>query len=141
MQVQYCTRGGKTLDKLFDLVYPVGSVYMSISATSPQTLFGGQWTKIEGRFLWATGSTPGTTGGSRTTDSTVLTIDQIPSHSHPIPNTNSVGYNMGTLSNFGNKGWVATPPAAYTGGVGKGKGHTHTFMPPYFEVYMWYRTA
>ncbi|MGN0966357.1 MAG: phage baseplate protein, partial [Candidatus Coprovivens sp.] len=63
--------GGKTLDKLFDLVYPVGSVYMSTNATSPATLFGGSWTKIEGRFLWATGSTPMTTGGSRTTDSTV----------------------------------------------------------------------
>lgn len=21
------------------------------------------------------------------------------------------------------------------------QGHTHTYMPPYFEVYMWYRTA
>ena len=52
------------LDKLFDLVYPVGSVYMSTNSTSPATLFGGTWTKIAGRFLWATVNTPMRTGGS-----------------------------------------------------------------------------
>ena len=25
--------------------------------------------------------------------------------------------------------------------TGGGQGHSHTYMPPYFEVYMWYRTA
>lgn len=34
----YCTKS-----QLINLVYPVGSIYMSINSTSPQTLFGGTW--------------------------------------------------------------------------------------------------
>jgi hypothetical protein len=33
------------------LMYPVGSIYMSVDAKSPAVLFGGTWEKIEGRFL------------------------------------------------------------------------------------------
>jgi hypothetical protein len=146
--------GGKTLDKLFDLVYPVGSVYISTNSTSPETLFGGKWTKIEGRFLWATTSTPKTTGGSTTTNDTILTIDQIPSHTHIVQsgdgaNGRFMGYARETnpisgSSNYYIKydGVTANPQRyinnSYTGG---GQGHSHTYMPPYFEVYMWYRTA
>lgn len=32
-----------TKQSLIDLVYPVGSFYMSSSSTSPATLFGGTW--------------------------------------------------------------------------------------------------
>ena len=39
--------------------YPVGSIYTSINSTSPATLFGGTWAKIEGRFLLASGTTSG----------------------------------------------------------------------------------
>lgn len=131
--------GGKTLDKLFDLVYPVGSVYMSTNSTSPETLFGGKWTKIQDKFLWATVNTPMVTGGSKTTDNHVLTIAEIPPHTHSY--YGHYGYNRQARSTLGwnlgdtdyNDYDVST-----TGG---GQGHSHTYMPPYFEVYMWYRTA
>ena len=51
---------------LFDLIYPIGSIYMSMNSTNPSLLFGGTWEQISGKFLWATGSTPGQTGGSQT---------------------------------------------------------------------------
>lgn len=127
---------------------------MSTNSTSPQILFGGTWTKIEGRFLWGTTSNPKTTGGSTTTNNTVLTIDQIPSHTHIVQsgdgaNLRFMGYapetnTTGGWSNYYIKydGTTSYPVRyinnSYTGG---GQGHTHTFMPPYFEVYMWYRTA
>jgi hypothetical protein len=38
---------------LLEKVYPIGSYYWSSSDISPQTLFGGIWTKIKGRFLFA----------------------------------------------------------------------------------------
>lgn len=38
-------------------VYPVGSIYMSVNSTSPATLFGGTWERIQDRFLLAAGST------------------------------------------------------------------------------------
>lgn len=38
-----------------DLIYPIGSIYMSMNGTPPNYLFGGVWQKIEGRFLLAQG--------------------------------------------------------------------------------------
>ena len=32
-----------TMEQILDLVYPVGSIYMSEKNTSPETLFGGTW--------------------------------------------------------------------------------------------------
>lgn len=124
---------------LADILYPVGSVYMSTNSTSPATLFGGTWTKIEDRFLWATINTPKSTGGSKTTDDHVLTIDEIPPHTHSY--YGHYGYNRQARSTLG---WNLEDTdyndydVTKTGG---GQGHSHTYMPPYFEVYMWYRTA
>ena len=43
-----------------DLVYPVGSIYMSVNNVNPKNLFGGEWEKIEGRFLLGSGTSPET---------------------------------------------------------------------------------
>ena len=53
-----------------DVFWPVGSIYMSYSSTSPANMFGGQWTQISGRFLYPS-SSAGSTGGSNT-------------HNHPL---------------------------------------------------------
>ena len=37
---------------LLDMIYPVGSIYMSTKNTSPKTFLGGEWTQIAGRFLY-----------------------------------------------------------------------------------------
>lgn len=81
-----------------NLIYPVGSIYMSVNAASPQTLFGGTWQAISGYYLYA--GTGGTTTGSNTSGSpstntsggpstntsgsTTLTVNQIPSHTHSM---------------------------------------------------------
>lgn len=54
---------GKTI---FDLIYPVGSIYISANTTNPATLFGGTWEQIKDRFLLASGNSysNGSTGGN-----------------------------------------------------------------------------
>ena len=61
-----------------DLVYPVGSIYMSVNATSPATILGGTWERIKDTFLLSAGDTytAGATGGSADA--------VLPSHSHDV---------------------------------------------------------
>ena len=62
---------------LMDIVYPVGSIYQSMSATSPASTIGGTWTQLK-TFLYGS-TTAKQTGGEATHK---LTINEIPPHSH-----------------------------------------------------------
>lgn len=127
--------GGKAL---LDIVWPVGSVYLSAAATSPQTLFGGTWQRIEDRFLLAAGdSYPlGSTGGEA---QHALTAAELPQHTH--------GYDYTGQSDVTG----VTAIRVYDGDSRlneyKGKatsncgGQAHNNMPPYLAVYAWTRTA
>lgn len=46
--------------------HPIGSLYFSEQATSPETLFGGTWIQITDTFIWAAGTkyAAGASGGS-----------------------------------------------------------------------------
>lgn len=54
--------------EIIDLIYPVGSIYMSINAVNPANLFGGTWEQIKDRFLLSAGDNynNGSTGGEAT---------------------------------------------------------------------------
>lgn len=69
---------------IVDMIYPVGSIYMSVNNVSPSTLFGGTWVQIQDKFLLASGSnhTNGNTGGS---DTHTLNANELPAHTHVIP--------------------------------------------------------
>lgn len=64
--------------------YPVGSIYTSVNATSPATLFGGVWEQIGGRFLLGADPTytAGSTGGEA---AHTLTAAEMPAHTHTGP--------------------------------------------------------
>ena len=64
-----------------DLIYPVGSIYMSVNNTNPSVLVGGTWEQLKDKFLLASGDTytAGNTGGEATH---TLTTNEMPSHSH-----------------------------------------------------------
>nr|DAD81399.1 MAG TPA: Baseplate structural protein [Podoviridae sp. ctqve24] len=98
------TNGNVTIDIpqsaiTLDMVYPVGSIYLSTNATNPTVLFGGTWEAYaQGRVLIGVGEgtdansakktfTGGATGGEYEHK---LTTAEMPSHNHTA-STNSTG--------------------------------------------------
>ena len=126
--------GSVTGQGIVDFIYPVGSIYMSVSNTNPGILFGGTWAQIKDTFLLSAGDTytAGTTGGEA---SHTLTVAEMPSHDHSTEAA-YVSAGSGTIT----KSWLAwgagTGKVQYTGGDG-----AHNNMPPYLVVYVWQRTA
>ena len=57
---------GASMNDIINLVYPVGSIYLSTSEVSPGTLFGGTWERLRDRMLIGAGDTykAAATGGS-----------------------------------------------------------------------------
>lgn len=73
---------------LLDLIYPVGSIYMSEKNVSPQTFLGGTWVQIKDRFLLGVGDTytTVTTGGSATK---TIASGNLPKHTHKYNDYNT----------------------------------------------------
>lgn len=143
---------GKTI---FDLIYPVGAIYLSVNSTNPGNLFGGTW------VAWGQGRVPvgmntsGTfntiekTGGSETH---TLTTSQMPAHDGHVPNASyawgNAGENtyiMGTGSvwQYGtNRPWVIRAGnEVCLRSNSAGGGSSHNNLQPYITCYMWKRTA
>ncbi len=140
------------LKRIFNLIYPVGSIYMSANSISPEILFGGKWEQIEDRFLLSSGKSykNGNVGGSET-------------------HTNELNYNDGAaaIRNFadtfifgdGAKNvpsiksvsaagmWQFKHEADYSSSLGHqgvglyGKTGEGSSMPPYLVVNIWKRIS
>ena len=124
---------------IWELIYPVGAIYISAAATDPKTLFGGTWTRIKDRFLLAAGDTfaAGKTGGEA---SHTLTVAEMPAHGHSL----FYDYSSGTQSfgyQFSSKGERSAVKESSSGVGESGGGGAHNNMPPYLTVYVWQRTA
>jgi len=148
------------LADIFNMVYPVGSIYMSVLNVSPSTLFGGTWER------WSEGRVPiglnendtrfnstEKEGGAYThnhelhVNGTKLTIDQIPPHAHEyrkVPNLPTIGYQEAVSGNSA----YSTASYENTETIGGGQAHIHTAssenesnLQPYITCYMWKRTA
>lgn len=132
------------IDELYDSLFPVGYIYLSVSDADPGTLFGGTWERIQDTFLLAAGSTyaAGKTGGEA---EHTLVENEIPSHNHTLKITTYAAELWTTATRFVNGS--ASKIVSYGTGekgisisnVGGGKAHNN--MPPYLSVYIWKRTA
>ena len=134
--------GGKSL---LDMVYPVGSIYLSVSGTDPQTLFGGTWARLEDVFLLAAGAkhAAGSTGGE---ESHILTEVEIAPHKHamaygPESSASSTGFSYGIAAGSATNSAGGRGYASNLGTFSAGGGQPHNNMPPYLAVYTWKRTA
>lgn len=129
--------------ELLDAVYPIGSLYMSVNAAEPNTLFGGTWERLKDRFLLAAGDTyaAGATGGEA---AHTLTVEEMPSHNHslsdPIDKNSIKLGSMGGDANYALSKRAASYDYNLTAN-NTGGGAAHNNMPPYLTVYMWKRTA
>lgn len=123
---------GKTI---FDMIYPVGAIYISVNSVNPSILFGGTWEQVQDRFLLGAGSTysAGSIGGEA---NHTLTIDEMPRHNHEVDNLNASGNATPymTVQAQEKKGYGGNVQTMFAGG-----GQPHNNMPPYLAVYIWKR--
>ena len=107
---------------LLDIVYPVGSIYHSMNATSPADSVCGTWTKIK-TFLYGADTANQTGGEAMHT----LTIMEMPNHSHAQYVTANVG-NESIRSDYDNDQCGLKYPQGCSTGSEGGK-HTTTCHP------------
>ena len=92
---------------LLDIIYPVGSIYITTNATSPANSIGGTWEKIENCLLAASGDTYNLAG--RFSGSNTISRLAIPDHQHKV-----VAWNAGSQQYSGIGFWNTN---ATTGGL------------------------
>lgn len=131
---------------IIDLIYPIGSIYMSVNNVNPSTLFGGTWEQLKDKFLLGAGDTynNGETGGEATH---TLTENEMPLHSHQEHEWNiivSADGNTGSYTpNYSGNNWTIARDDRdwntyrFTGS--KGGGASHNNMPPYLVIFIWKR--
>lgn len=149
--------------RLLQMVYPVGSIYMSVNNVSPATFIGGTWELIQGKFLLSAGDgyTAGDTGGEASHTLTAaesgqkaVTTATDGAHKHPLlMKYRSSGVGGGNVAYFhgdGDKSYdgfsTGSISQEYTGAhshsiSGSNATNAHNNMPPYLVVYVWKRTA
>lgn len=131
-----------TIANILNNVYPVGSIYISVSNANPGLTFGGTWVAFgSGKTLVgvdtsdADFNTVQKTGGEKKHQ---LTIDEMPRHNHDklkLRWNTSSGANAVYGSNGSGTG-EAYDDQSYEGG-----GQSHNILQPYITVYFWQRTA
>lgn len=112
---------------LLETIYPVGSIYISTNSTSPATLFGGTWNKIQDTFLLASGSTftAGYSGGNATMTWSDLAINTTQGE--------QAGQGTASSATFQNRVMVRYPSS--------GTVTANNNLPPYLVVNVWERTS
>ena len=127
------------------LVYPVGSIYTTVSSTAPATLLGmGTWAAFgAGRVPVGIDASQTEfdaseeTGGAKTH---TLTTAELPAHTHSytIKDVDDSGSHQQISDTVGTKGYD-NPTVMASSSTGSGSAHNN--LQPYIVVYMWKRTA
>ena len=128
---------GSTLSLLTP--YPINSIYMAETETSPASIFGGEWERIEKRFLLGhgTGNTLGQVGGEETH---TLNASEVPSILS-VPWT--ISSSIGAYACFASAAIQLTGTYYQSGWINVNDvgGGSHNNMPPYYVVNIWKRVA
>ena len=141
---------------IFDAIYPVGSIYISTTEEGPQALFGGEWERIEDRFLLAAGSKYEVDTESEEGVSSKVTVN-IPAHKHLTPLVKSGDYlgfwTGGSSTNLSRSNRIVASGATYTNSASATTFYTTEdgacstsvtvppTLPPYLAVFVWKRIS
>ena len=131
-----------TLQSFLNILYPVGTIYTSVSNANPGLTMGGTWTLFgAGKTLVGVDTTDTDFNASEKTGGEkahILDITEMPSHNHnklKLRWSTAAGANAVYGSNGSGSG-SDRDSESYEGG-----GLPHNNMPPYITVYFWKRTA
>lgn len=129
---------------LLDMVYPIGSIYMSVSNVSPQSFLGGTW------VAWGSGRVPVGVDTGQTDFATVeqtggevthtLTIREMPSHNHSLYAAPSDSGGRVPVINYSSGTGIGSAQLQPQPGS-TGQDEAHNNLQPYITCYMWKRTA
>lgn len=152
--VNVSVNDNSTWTTYLDMIYPIGSYYLSNNNTSPSNLFGGSWVQInDSRYLLPKGYND--LGGSYN-----IGIAHLPPHTHNLiaydEDTYSTTVDIGTNALYHEPGnysygwkydhlivapWDSISAKWSDGSTGSYTGGGQSFFPAYRGVYCWYRTA
>ena len=126
--------------ELIKLVFPIGSTYITQTNTNPSEILKfGTWERVKGKVLVGLDeddtafNTIGKTGGENTH---ILTVDEMPSHTHTVNYSGGAGTSTGVTA-MGDQLGTSSAIVQATGG-----GQSHNNLQPYQVIgYMWRRTA
>ncbi len=154
------TGNGLDLTEVFNNVYPVGAIYLSVTSTSPSVLFGGTWEQISDKFLLGASSTypVGTTGGSISHSHTIpahnhilgdsgyakLTLNENYIYQREVSGTSEMNYRKTLNSSYSgvtNTRNFGTALGGTTNNSNQLTSSTTNNIPPYLTVYMWKRIS
>ena len=127
--------------ELLELVFPIGSTYVTQTNTNPSTILGfGTWERLKGKICLGLDEDDtnmnaiGKTGGEKTH---TLTTNEMPAHKHNLLTESGSGskWALKTVSGVGQFGGTDQIQSA-------GGGQAHNNMQPYEIVgYMWIRKS
>ena len=143
---------------LIDIIYPVGSIYISVNKTAPQTLFGGSWTQITNKMLRGVSSSTASKQnlGSSSHDhiwglqyasyfGSFPTLLNASPDEHMLELINATSttkrtseYDHNCNASVG-QGWTTISHPVIV--AQRAKTDSSSYLPEHMTCYMWYRTA
>lgn len=144
---------GTKIAALFDLIYPIGSIYYTTDANfNPNVSFSGSWQQIKDTFLLAAGDTyvGGTSGGEAEHQLVENELPKITAnwaiHGQEggtifyTLNGHATGTRYGSYKTT--QGGTLSGAQSYQNpGIAFGNNGKHNNMPPYIVVYVWKRVS
>lgn len=146
-----------------NIIYPVGSIYISTNTANPASYLGGTWSQVakdcyligydtSNTWFDKIGTSKGSNGksGNWNTDSHTLTVAELPNHNHYFQSSDGTWHDP-TVDRSHTTSWGASYSNSgdykINSATGQkcdgaqGKGHNHFHVSPYYVVSVWRRTA